>query len=136
MFRHFSAVNHTSVLTIGISGVIQFGDTNSIQAKNRSIAVQREIPYYFDEEANFQAFRIFQDTEITIPTRTTNVRMHTINENPFICVDTIEITNLLNAAVFHVGNIDDIFCNSRILQIRQYVKEKPFNNARSSGHNI
>ncbi|CAG9612913.1 putative spore germination protein GerPE [Bacillus rhizoplanae] len=124
--RHISVVHQPSVVSLGLGAVIQIGDTNHVDLKSRAIVVQREIPYFLSQEGNWEAYEIFVDDEITIPTRINEVNMNVINENPFIEVGCITIQSMLSAACLHVGSIDYVFSNSRILQIRHFVTEEPF----------
>lgn len=126
MLRHISVVGQMNILTMGISGVIQIGDSNMLWARNRAILVQREQPFFLAREGQFHGYEMFRDTEITIPTRQTSVRMHVTNVNPFLSVDFINMLSVENTGTFHIGSIDYVFNNSRILQIRQFISEDPF----------
>lgn len=124
--RHISVVHQASISSLGLDAVFQIGDTNHAELKNRAIVVHREIPYYLAQEGNWEVYEIFVDDEITIPTRVNEVYMTVINENPFIEVGCITIQSMLSACCLHIGSIDYVFSNSRILQIRQFVTEEPF----------
>ncbi|SFJ06691.1 MULTISPECIES: spore germination protein GerPE [unclassified Bacillus (in: firmicutes)] len=126
MFRHISIVHQPSVITLGLGSVIQIGDTNQMELKNRTIAVHRETPYFLSTEGKWETYEIFVDDEITIPTRVNEVNMTVINKNPFIEVNCITIQSMLNASCLHIGSIDYVFLNSRILQIRQFTTKEPF----------
>ncbi|MFD0769603.1 spore germination protein GerPE [Bacillus sp. CGMCC 1.60114] len=125
MFRHISVVHQPTVITLGLASVVQIGDTNQMELKNRTIVVQREIPYFLAQEGRWEAYTIFTDDEITIPTRINEVNMNVININPFIEVNCIDIESMLNSSCLHIGSIDYVFSNSRILQIRHFVTEEP-----------
>ncbi|PFA24700.1 MULTISPECIES: spore germination protein GerPE [Bacillus cereus group] len=127
MLQHISVVHRANVISMGIAGVFQIGDASQMELKSRALVVHREIPYYFKNEGSFDAYEIFTDDEITIPTRSTDVKMNIINECPFIEVDDVTIRSLLNSACFQIGSVDYVFSNSRILQIRQYITDEPFN---------
>lgn len=125
MFGHISIVHQASVVSMGLSSVFQIGDTNQMYLKSRALAVHREISTFLNREGNLEAFAMFTDDEITIPSRTTNVKMTVINENPFIEVDCVKVYTLLNSACFQIGSVDYVFSNSRIKQIRQFITEEP-----------
>lgn len=124
MFRHISVVHKSAVISMGISAVFQIGDVNQMELKSRALAVHREISYFIKEEGRFEDFPIFTDNEITIPTRSTDVKMNIINECPFIEVNDVTIASLLNSACFQIGSVDYVFSNSRLHQIRQYITEE------------
>ncbi|WP_020059857.1 spore germination protein GerPE [Bacillus sp. 123MFChir2] len=126
MFRHISVVHQPSVFSLGLSAVVQIGDTNHAELKSRAIVVQREIPNFHSKEEKFESYELFVDDEITIPTRVNEVQMKVINKNPFIEVNCITIQSMLSASCLHIGSIDYVFANSRILQIRQFATEEPF----------
>ncbi|MDM5153793.1 spore germination protein GerPE [Bacillus sp. DX1.1] len=125
MFRHISVVHRSSVISMGISGVFQVGDSNQMELISRSLAVHREIPYFLEQEGKLDAYAIFTDNEITIPSRSTDIKMNVINECPFIEVNDVTIRALLNSACFHIGSVDYAFNNARLLQIRQYITDEP-----------
>lgn len=125
MLHHVSIVQNVSIISLGIAGVFQVGDANQMELKSRAIAVHREIPFYIRGEGRFDAFEIFTDEHITIPKRTTDVKLNIVNECPFIEVNNVELRTLLNSGCFQIGNVDYVFNNSRIMQIRQYITDEP-----------
>ncbi|HDR4866719.1 TPA: spore germination protein GerPE [Bacillus cereus] len=125
MLHHVSIVQNVSIISLGIAAVFQVGDANQMELKSRAIAVHREIPFYIRGEGRFDAFEIFTDEHITIPKRTTDVKLNIVNECPFIEVNNVELRTLLNSGGFQIGNVDYVFNNSRIMQIRQYITDEP-----------
>ncbi|MGG2093254.1 spore germination protein GerPE [Bacillus sp. S13(2024)] len=124
--RHISVVHQPSVTTLGLASIVQIGDTKNMELINRTIVVQREIPSFLAQEGRLEAYKIFVDDEITIPTRINEVKMNVININPFIEVNCIVIESMLNSSCLHIGSVDYVYSNSRILQIRHFVTEEPF----------
>ncbi|MGR4026330.1 spore germination protein GerPE [Bacillus sp. ZZQ-131] len=120
-----SIVQNVSIISLGITAVLQVGDANQMELKSRALAVHREIPCYIRGEGRFDAFEIFTDEHITIPKRTTDVKLNIVNECPFIEVNNVELRTLLNSGCFQIGNVDYVFNNSRIMQIRQYITDEP-----------
>lgn len=125
MLHHVSIVQNVSIISLGITAVLQVGDANQMELKSRALAVHREIPCYIRGEGRFDAFEIFTDEHITIPKRTTDVKLNIVNECPFIEVNNVELRTLLNSGCFQIGNVDYGFNNSRIMQIRQYITDEP-----------
>ena len=125
MLHHVSIVENVSIISLGIAAVFQVGDANQMELKSRALAVHREIPCYIRGEGRFDAFEIFTDEHITIPKRTTDVKLNIVNECPFIEVNNVELRTLLNSGCFQIGNVDYGFNNSRIIQIRQYITDEP-----------
>ncbi|PEI71648.1 spore germination protein GerPE [Bacillus wiedmannii] len=125
MLHHVSVVQNVSIISLGISAVFQVGDANQVELKSRALAVHREIPCYIKDEGRLDAFEIFTDEHITIPKRTTDVKLNIVNECPFIEVHNVELRTLLNSGCFQIGNVDYVFNNSRIMQIRQYITDEP-----------
>ena len=125
MLHHVSIVQNVSIVSLGIAAVFQVGDANQMELKSRAIAVHREIPCYIRGEGSFDAFEIFTDEHITIPKRTTDVKLNIVNECPFIEVNNVELRTLLNSGGFQIGNVDYVFNNSRIMQICQYITDEP-----------
>ncbi|MBY7111425.1 spore germination protein GerPE [Bacillus sp. 17RED48] len=125
MLHHVSVVQNVSIISLGITAVFQVGDANQMELKSRALAVHREIPCYIKDEGRLDAFEIFTDEHITIPKRTTDVKLNIVNECPFIEVNNVELRTLLNSGCFQIGNVDYAFNNSRIMQIRQYITDEP-----------
>ncbi|AZQ48692.1 spore germination protein GerPE [Bacillus albus] len=125
MLHHVSIVENVSIISLGIAAVFQVGDANQMELKSRALAVHREIPCYIKDEGRLDAFEIFTDEYITIPKRTTDVKLNIVNECPFIEVNNVELRTLLNSGCFQIGNVDYGFNNSRIMQIRQYITDEP-----------
>ena len=125
MLHHVSVVQNVSIISLGITAVFQVGDANQMELKSRALAVHREFPCYIKDEGRLDAFEIFTDEYITIPKRTTDVKLNIINECPFIEVNNVELRTLLNSGGFQIGNVDYVFNNSRIMQIRQYITDEP-----------
>ncbi|HDR4420949.1 TPA: spore germination protein GerPE [Bacillus cereus] len=125
MLHHVSVVQNVSIISLGITAVFQVGDANQMELKSRALAVHREIPCYIKDEGRLDAFEIFTDEHITIPKRTTDVKLNIVNECPFIEVHDVELRTLLNSGCFQIGNVDYAFNNSRIMQIRQYITDEP-----------
>ncbi|KMQ01754.1 MULTISPECIES: spore germination protein GerPE [Bacillus] len=125
MLHHVSVVHNVSIISLGITAVFQVGDANQMELKSRALAVHREIPCYIKDEGRLDAFEIFTDEHITIPKRTTDVKLNIVNECPFIEVNNVELRTLLNSGCFQIGNVDYVFNNSRIMQIRQYITDEP-----------
>lgn len=125
MLHHVSVVQNVSIISLGITAVFQVGDANQMELKSRALAVHREIPCYIKDEGRLDAFEIFTDEYITIPKRTTDVKLNIVNESPFIEVNNVELRTLLNSGCFQIGNVDYVFNNSRIMQIRQYITDEP-----------
>jgi len=120
-----SIVQNVSIVSLGIAAVFQVGDANQMELKSRALAVHREFPCYIKDEGRLDAFEIFTDEYITIPKRTTDVKLNIVNECPFIEVNNVELRTLLNSGGFQIGNVDYVFNNSRIMQIRQYITDEP-----------
>ncbi|PFD97863.1 spore gernimation protein GerPE [Bacillus cereus] len=127
MLRHISIVHQPKVISMGNAGIFQVGDANQMELKTRALIVHREIPYYLKSEGRFEDFKIFTDEYITIPKRSTDVKMNIINECPFIEVNAVTIRTLLNSGCFQIGSVDYVFSNSRIHQMRQYISDEHFN---------
>ncbi len=125
MLHHVSIVRNVSIVSLGIAAVFQVGDANQMELKSRALAVHREFPCYIKDEGRLDAFEIFTDEYITIPKRTTDVKLNIVNECPFIEVNNVELRTLLNSGGFQIGNVDYVFNNSRIMQIRQYITDEP-----------
>lgn len=125
MLHHVSIVQNVSIVSLGIAAVFQVGDANQMELKVELLPFTGNSLCYIKDEGRLDAFEIFTDEYITIPKRTTDVKLNIVNECPFIEVNNVELRTLLNSGGFQIGNVDYVFNNSRIMQIRQYITDEP-----------
>jgi spore germination protein PE len=102
------------------SSILQFGDNAVIQAKNRVLAVQREISQFWGDEGSFEAYPIF-NRPIQLPPEIGTVAMSVDNLGSVIKVGRIHVFSLAASAVLQVGSNRILEAESRIINIRQYV---------------
>jgi spore germination protein PE len=103
------------------SSILQIGDNAVIQAKNRVFAVQREISQFWGEEGSFAAYPIF-NRPIQMPPETGKVAMSVDNLGSVIKVGKIRVLGLSASAVLQVGSNRILEAESRVLNIRHYIK--------------
>ena len=104
-----------------------------MELKSRALAVHREFPCYIKDEGRLDAFEIFTDEYITIPKRTTDVKLNIINECPFIEVNNVELRTLLNSGGFQIGNVDYVLITLVLCKFANILRMNlPHNNSYSN----
>ncbi|SEC50543.1 spore germination protein PE [Paenibacillus sp. GP183] len=103
------------------SSILQVGDNAVIQAKNRVFAVQREIAQFWGDEGSFEVYPIF-NRPIPLPPKTGAVAMSVDNLGSVIKVGKIRLLALSASAVFQVGSNCILEAESRVLNIRHYIR--------------
>ena len=133
MLHHVSIVQNVSIVSLGIAAVFQVGDANQMELKSRALAVHREFPCYIKDEGRLDAFEIFTDEYITIPKRTTDVKLNIVNECPFIEVNNVELRTLLNSGGFQIGNVDYVLITLVLCKFANILQMNlPHNNSYSN----
>lgn len=113
-----SVVDTLSIDGMLFSAVVQVGDNDSTGLFNRTIAVQRAIPRFYDDETRFAAYSIFfrplpawepppQLLEITGP----------VGE---IRVGPVRVISMAASALVRIGSGRSLAAVSRIHHIRHY----------------
>jgi spore germination protein PE len=103
------------------SSILQIGDNAVIHAKNRVFAVQREISQFWGDEGNFAAYPIF-NRPIQLPPVIGKVTISVDNLGSMIKVGKIGLLGLSASAVLQVGSNSILEAESRVMNIRHYVR--------------
>jgi spore germination protein PE len=124
--KRLSIVGNVKISNIGLSSTLQVGDSAIIQARNRVFAVQREVATFWSDEGNFNLYPIFSRPSVYPPIlETDTVAMSVDNFGSTINVANIRILSITASSVTQVGSNRIIQADSRILNIRHYVRPKP-----------
>ncbi|MDE5413586.1 spore germination protein GerPE [Alkalihalobacterium chitinilyticum] len=121
MQNRISHVNTINVNDVSLSSTFQVGDSYHINQWSRALAVQRQIPFYFGNEGNFDVFPMFH-IKNPMPVITEPINITRTNENPFIHVDHIRVIAVGSASSLHIGSNSIINAETRIKHIRQFVE--------------
>jgi spore germination protein PE len=119
--KRLSIVGSMKVNAVIFSSILQIGDNSVIQAKNRVFAVQREISQFWGDEGSFAAYPIF-NRPIQLPPETGTVAMSVDNLGSVIKVGKLGLLSLSSSAVLQVGSNCILEAESRVLNIRHYIK--------------
>jgi spore germination protein PE len=118
MFRRISNVESIKVNTMLFSSILQIGDSTEVNAKDMTIAVQREQEIYFGREGSFQAFPMFSRPVFLPPIYEPILPMKR-NLNHQINVGDIYILGASASAIIHIGSSDRVYGENRRKLIRQ-----------------
>lgn len=115
MLQRTSHVSTFNIDTVAFSSIVQIGDTNTINAVSNALAVQRESQQFFGKSL---AYPIFVEP-IPLPPIDENVTYEVYQENPFITVKNIDIIGISSSSFLHIGNINNVYLETRVKHIRQ-----------------
>ncbi|MBU8877411.1 spore germination protein GerPE [Bacillus sp. FJAT-29790] len=118
MLSRTSIVDHIKIDTLIISSVFEIGDSTFIQGFSRALAVHREADTFFGNEGNFQAYPAFTKN-IPFPLIEENFFMQSINLNPAIKVNNIDINGVSASSLIHIGSSYHVSMEARVKHIRQ-----------------
>lgn len=122
MLSRTSIVDQLKADTIAFSSVIQIGDSTYIHGFSRALAVHREADTFLGNEGNFLSFKAFTQGIPMVPIDDT-ISMKTLNFNPAIKVNTIDINGISSSSVVHIGSSKHVSMEARVKHIRQLLQK-------------
>ncbi|WP_194542110.1 spore germination protein GerPE [Paenibacillus sp. JZ16] len=123
MKRH-SHVDHMYIINISDSSACICGESGHIDANTRALAVQRQVPVFFEDEGDYEDYSIFSRS---IPTWSpqSDVELNIIQDHKKIHVGCIDIIATASASVVQVGPNDTMDLESRVKAIRHFITGAP-----------
>lgn len=122
MTIRFSCVKNLYVNSLLSSSILSIGDTSVINPETKVLAIQREVPIFYENEGDFSAYPLFSQP-IEQPIVKESVEMIIINKSPKIQVENINITGVSSSSIVHIGTTECIKNESRIKNFRQLLHE-------------
>ncbi len=116
-------VKHIKVISLRTDAIIHIGDVAYIHPSTNVLAVQREIPIFYENEGDLTKFSLFSQP-IPQPSMKDTVPMNVINISPFIKVKRIKIQGVAASAIFQVGSRKWVSSEARVKHIRQLLRGK------------
>lgn len=116
MQYRISNVNQVNVTSLSNSSIFNIGDTGYSNNKTKGIAVQKEGPT-MKQELEFEDFPIFTRKAVWPKVRDP-VIIKTVQHQPEIHVQSVNILGISSASVFQIGNLSYAKSESRIKHIR------------------
>ncbi|MEC0255740.1 spore germination protein GerPE [Paenibacillus lautus] len=123
MKRH-SHVDHMYIINISNSSACICGESGHIDANTRALAVQRQVPVFFEDEGNYEDYSIFSRSIPTWPSQS-DVELNIIQDHKKIHVGCLEIIAAASASVVQVGPNDTMDLESRVKAIRHFITDAP-----------
>ncbi|OLP63700.1 putative spore germination protein GerPE [Bacillus pumilus] len=121
MIKRTSRVKFTKVNSVGISSVVQIGDTQELCPQVKVLALQRTISLFYGYEGgNLDAkeFEVFYEPiPLMLPER--SVRTAFYHEKPVINVSSIHIEGVSSSSIFQIGSTCGMNGVARVKHIRE-----------------
>ncbi|MFD0694598.1 spore germination protein GerPE [Paenibacillus sp. GCM10027628] len=119
-----SIVGTVYVNDVGSSSNLQVGDHVSTTLRTRALAVQREVPYFYGNEGNFDVYPFYR-RPFPVPQPPEPVAMSVDNWGSFIRVGGVRILGIASSSLLQIGSNHDSRSESRVKDFRQFVTDKP-----------
>lgn len=123
MKRH-SHVDNMYIINISNSSVFVCGESGHIDADTRALAVQRQVPVFFEDEGQYEDYSIFSRSIPTWPPYS-DVKLNIIQDYKKIHVGCVDIIATASASVVQVGPNDTMDLESRVKAIRHFITDAP-----------
>ncbi|MCM3026080.1 spore germination protein GerPE [Bacillus safensis] len=121
MIKRTSKVKFSKVNSVGISSVVQIGDTQELCPAVKVLAVQRTISLFYGYEAgNLDAkeFEVYvEPIPLMLPER--SVRTAFYHEKPVIKVSSIHVEGVSSSSVYQIGSTCRMNGIARVKHIRE-----------------
>ncbi|MGN7455524.1 spore germination protein GerPE [Paenibacillus pasadenensis] len=118
-----SYIGSAELISIGLSSVVQFGDTGSVNARVTGLAVQRQLDHRAGGEVDFAGYSLFVKPFNPIEEESleeADVRTIRSNPCPAIQVGCVNVIAYSSASVLLGGNAVEVNLESRLKHFRQY----------------
>jgi len=120
-FTRVSLIKDIDIKAIAYSSIFHIGDTDTFAPKAYVYAVQRELPFFWEDEGDLTYYPIYTDP-IPKPIISESINMNFINASPFIKVNNIKILGISNAAITQLGSSRIIDAEARTKHIRHLIR--------------
>ncbi|WP_050614269.1 spore germination protein GerPE [Bacillus testis] len=118
MLSRSSHVRQLKIVNIGLSSIMQIGDTSYIDASSQALAVQQDTSYLEDDPDQFENYSVFRYRS-PLPVIFEPIHMITNNKCLRINVDLLQVVGMASCSIVHVGNVRHARTATRILNIRR-----------------
>lgn len=122
-FTRTSLVKDIDIKTVSFSSIINIGDVDTFSPRAYVYAVQRELPFFWEDEGNLAYYPIYSKP-IPKPIITESININFINTSPFIKVNNVKILGLSTAAIAQLGSNNIINAEARTKHIRHLIRDK------------
>ena len=106
MKRHV-LVDNVYIINISNSSACICGESGHIDAYTRALAIQRQVPVFFEDEGNYEDYPIFSRS-IPAWQLPSEVDLDVIHDHKTIHVGCLDVIATASASVVQVGSIDTI----------------------------
>ncbi|SDR90479.1 spore germination protein PE [Paenibacillaceae bacterium GAS479] len=118
-----SYIGSVEMITVGLSSVIHFGDTGTINAKSTGIAVQRQLDHRVGGEVDFSGYSLFNAPLNPLPEESldeADVRTIRSNPVPAIQLGSLYVITYSSSSILLGGSAVEVNLESRLKHFRQY----------------
>ncbi|MGE6630913.1 spore germination protein GerPE [Bacillus sp. NPDC077027] len=124
MIKRTSQVKFAKVNSVGISSIVQIGDTQEMRPEVKVLAVQRTISLFYGYEGNFTAKEnevYFEPIPLMLPER--SVRTAFFHETPVIKASSIHVEGVSSSSIMQIGSTCSFNATARVKHIRELFSE-------------
>ncbi|WP_164985107.1 spore germination protein GerPE [Ammoniphilus sp. CFH 90114] len=116
-----SSVRSVNVLNVSNTSVFEIGDSVNIDAYSRVLALQRERSFFIGEEHDFIDYDVFS-RPVPQPIVHETLELDSINQEPIISVDHLEVISVSTSGVLHIGSTERIRGETHVKHIRHLLR--------------
>ncbi|MCM3747265.1 spore germination protein GerPE [Paenibacillus pasadenensis] len=115
-------IGSVELISIGLSSVVQFGDTGRIHSRTKVLAVQRQLDHRVGGEVEFDRYPLFYKpfAQLKESADAADVRTIRTNPTPGIQVGSVSVIAYSSAAVMLTGNAVEAELETRLKHFRQF----------------
>ncbi|AYB44942.1 spore germination protein GerPE [Paenibacillus lautus] len=121
MKRHV-LVDNVYIINISNSSACICGESGHIDAYTRALAIQRQVPVFFEDEGNYEDYPIFSRS-IPAWQLPSEVDLDVRHDHKTIQVGCLDVIATASASVVQVGSNDTMDLESRVKAIRHFITD-------------
>ncbi|MGG3281501.1 spore germination protein GerPE [Paenibacillus solani] len=123
MKRHV-LVDNVYIINISNSSACICGESGLIDAYTRALAVQRQVPVFFEDEGKYEDYPIFSRS-IPAWQLPSEVELDVIQDFKAIHVGCLDVITTASSSVVQLGPNDMMELESRVKAIRHFITDAP-----------
>jgi len=117
-------VDNLHIINISDASTCICGKSGDIHAYTQALAVQRQVPVFYEDEGRFEDYPIFT-REIPKWEDDSDVEMDIIQEHKLIRVNRVDVVSVASASTVQIGATEQLDLEARVKAIRHFISGQP-----------
>ncbi|ANY71564.1 spore gernimation protein KA [Paenibacillus ihbetae] len=117
-------VENMHIINISDGSTCICGRSEDLHAYTEALAVQRQVPVFYEDEGSFEDYPIFTRDIPKLPD-ISDVEMDIIQEHNLIRVNRVDVLSVASASTVQIGTTEQLDLEARVKAIRHFITDQP-----------